>query len=137
MDRISDEWLAAEIRYLEGCNSENYSTYISALVELRERRKAEHGVVKFKWVCRCGHSNIWSWPMVEYVKWLSTSMECDKCKQETMMHERPEVIHGYRCVIDGCGWTKDDPVLIDCEYCKRRHDQRIACREYLISGHGA
>ena len=41
MDRISDEWLAAEIRYLEGCNSENYSTYISALVELRERRKAD------------------------------------------------------------------------------------------------
>jgi len=31
----------------------------------------------------------------------------------------------------------DEPVLIDCDYCKRRHDQRIACHAYLQSGHGA
>ena len=87
MDRVSDERLEKLISW---CQYD--PDLFAALTELQERRKAEHGVVKFKWVCRCGHSNIWSWPMVEYVKWLSTSMECDKCKQETMMHERPEVI---------------------------------------------
>ena len=93
MTRISDERLDFMVKwYAETAMDRSDEDVASALVELRERRKAEHGVVKFKWVCRCGHSNIWSWPMVEYVKWLSTSMECDKCKQETMMHERPEVI---------------------------------------------
>jgi hypothetical protein len=28
----------------------------------------------------------------------------------------------------------DKPVLIDCDYCKRRHDQRIACQAYLATG---
>ena len=92
MDRISDEQIESSLDWLSASKHPFDLKMISALVELRERRKAEHGVVKFKWVCRCGHVNIWSWPMVEYVKWLSTSMECDKCKQETMMHERPEVI---------------------------------------------
>ena len=56
MDRITDEWLAAEIRYLEGCNSENYSTYISALVELRERREAENKkLARFANAIKRGH----------------------------------------------------------------------------------
>jgi len=77
MDRISDEWLDSEIDYMSKVNQADESTcydrYISALVELRERRKAD---------------------------------------------------------------KVDEPVLIDCDYCKRRHDQRIACHAYLQSGHG-
>jgi hypothetical protein len=66
-------------------------------------RAAEHGVVKFRWACRCGHTNVWSWPMVEYSIWYPTKFECDKCGKSTMMKERPEVIYG-------CKWTQDEPV---------------------------
>ena len=113
MDKLSDldlSWLRGHISALKVSAYpemvETYADVIRVIDELRERRKAEHGVVKFKWQCRCGFVNIWSWGMVEYVKWVPTSMEgpyrkrpfdvleCDKCHAETMMHERPEVIHG-------------------------------------------
>ena len=71
MDRISDDYLEALIDNALGRQNKNL---FSALVELRERRKAD---------------------------------------------------------------KVDEPVLIDCDYCKRRHDQRIACHAYLQSGHGA
>ena len=45
MDRISDEWLDSEIDYMSKVNQADESTcydrYISALVELRERRAKE------------------------------------------------------------------------------------------------
>jgi hypothetical protein len=98
MDRISDDQLDILIDFLvEDIKTEKRPVFFvthSALVELRERRKANHGVVKFKWVCRCGNVNLWTWGMVEYVKWVPTSMECDKCHKETMMIYRPEVVHG-------------------------------------------
>lgn len=93
MDSVSDKFIDQAIEH-ESNSSHPYDVKVKmALTELRERREAEHGVVKFQWKCPCGYVNVWSWPMVEYCKLVPTMMECDKCKQETMMHTRPEVIH--------------------------------------------
>ena len=96
MDRISDEQLDVMIDYaLEASQLKGrplFYAQLNALIELRERRKAEQHVVRFQWKCRCGFVNKWAWPRVEYDDWVPTTMECDKCHEYRLMHERPEVI---------------------------------------------
>jgi hypothetical protein len=89
MDRISDERLNFLVKwYTETAMERNDEDVASALVELRERRASEKEPK----------------PDPYLADW--TNIECPKCNHYSVCVDK----FGYRCVIDGCGWTKDDPV---------------------------
>jgi hypothetical protein len=98
MDRISDERLREMIEWVDSKKDTVFTLSRPgrrivddldlALVELRERRAAEKEPK----------------PEPYLADW--TDLECPKCNHYSVCLDK----FGYRCVIDGCGWTKDDHV---------------------------
>jgi ribosomal protein S27E len=89
MDRVSDERLDEMIGILEKWFGIYAIDNTKALKELRARREAERR------------------PDPCVAEW--TDMECPQCGHEAVCRDRA----GYHCTIDGCGWTKDEPVNPD------------------------
>lgn len=92
MGRVSDSTLKGLITGFEmsmhnGIGAKGVENILSALTELRERRAAEKNK-----------------PEPYDAEW--TNLECPKCHTHSVCLDK----FGYRCVISGCGWTKDDPV---------------------------
>ena len=94
MDRVSDERLDTMIMSygaISRHNQEAHNYIYLALTELRERRAAEKA------------------PCPEHAKMLAepgwVGMDCPKCHHAMVAIDQ----FGLRCMMDGCGWTRDTP----------------------------
>ena len=83
---MSDDRLAELIKFMEW---QMFSAVVNCLKELKARREVERR------------------PTPCVAEW--TDMECPQCGHEAVCRDRA----GYHCTIDGCGWTKDEPVKPD------------------------
>ena len=94
-DRVSDEQLNVLISFAAEDVAEApgpvHHTRFLALTELRERREAERKAKEEK--------------PEPYDAWW-TNLTCPKCGHEAVCLDK----FGYRCLMSGCGWTKDEPV---------------------------